>query len=179
MISWPNKQPLLVDGELMLRPWQESDIEFVYQACQDKLIKEFTTIPDPYLHTDASEFVLSRPKIYLNQAGFPYLGLFNGLPALSVSLHSIKSFDLTTELGYWVANESRGMGLASRAAKLLSDFAISIGYRRIEAYTLPENLGSQRTLIKSGFELEATLHNRLNRRNGVQSDGLLFAKFKI
>ena len=47
----------LREGELLLRPWRPDDAEAVYQACQDPLIPRWTTVPSPFLHEHARDFV--------------------------------------------------------------------------------------------------------------------------
>jgi RimJ/RimL family protein N-acetyltransferase len=60
---------------------------------------------------------------------------------------------------------------------MLADFAFAIGFRRLTAITLPENLASQKTLFKAGFELETVLRDRMTKRDGLQTNAVLFAKF--
>lgn len=56
-------------------------------------------------------------------------------------------------LGYWVDQEYAGRGLASAAVKVLVETArAELGLHRIEAGTLRHNVGSQRVLLKSGFQ---------------------------
>ncbi|MFG3207897.1 GNAT family N-acetyltransferase [Streptomyces sp. NPDC048192] len=56
-------------------------------------------------------------------------------------------------LGYWVAEDQQGRGIATAAVERVCHIARDgIGLHRIEATTLPENTGSQRVLHKCGFE---------------------------
>jgi ribosomal-protein-alanine N-acetyltransferase len=57
------------------------------------------------------------------------------------------------EVGYWVAREHNGRGLATQAVADVVEFAFGeAGLHRLEAGTLPDNLASQRVLEKNGFE---------------------------
>jgi RimJ/RimL family protein N-acetyltransferase len=60
---------------------------------------------------------------------------------------------------------------------MISDFGFAIGFRRLFAITLPDNLASQKSLLNAGFELETVLRDRMTRRNGSQADAVVFAKF--
>src|SRR5262249_28117736 len=52
-------------------------------------------------------------------------------------------------VGYWVAREHNGRGLASSAVADVAAFALTTaGLHRLEAATLPDNLASQRVLEK-------------------------------
>ncbi len=56
-------------------------------------------------------------------------------------------------LGYWVDSAYVGRGLASAAVRELVDLARgTLGLHRIEASTLLGNAGSQRVLLKAGFQ---------------------------
>ena len=177
MISWPISEPVLVDKALMLRPWHLDDVNSVYEICQDPMIQEFTTIPVPYTQEIAELWVRSSPQKYLEREKISLAGIRNGEIALSISLHSIHEFDHVGEIGYWVSPQARGEGLASHAVAMLTDFAFAIGFRRITAITLPENLASQKTLLNAGFELETVLRDGMTRRDGTQTNSVLFAKF--
>jgi RimJ/RimL family protein N-acetyltransferase len=60
---------------------------------------------------------------------------------------------------------------------MICDFGFAIGFRRLFAITLPDNLASQKTLLNAGFELETVLRDRMSRRDGTQADAVVFAKF--
>jgi RimJ/RimL family protein N-acetyltransferase len=55
----------------------------------------------------------------------------------------------------------RGRGYATRAAVLLSDWALDIGIVRVIAGTEPGNIGSQRVLQRAGFVREGFAQARL------------------
>lgn len=58
-------------------------------------------------------------------------------------------------LGYWVVPSARRGGLATRAAGLASEWALTLpDVARIEAWVEPDNVGSQRVVLAAGFELE-------------------------
>ncbi|GAA2036769.1 GNAT family N-acetyltransferase [Agromyces tropicus] len=60
---------------------------------------------------------------------------------------------LSANLGYWVASSANGRGLATDAARATLGLAFGeLGLHRVQAATLPHNLGSQRVLEKNGFE---------------------------
>jgi [ribosomal protein S5]-alanine N-acetyltransferase len=59
----------------------------------------------------------------------------------------------SANLGYFVAREANGRGVATRAIGLALGEAFGpLGLHRVEAGTLTDNIGSQRVLEKNGFE---------------------------
>lgn len=177
MISWPNSEPVLVDKALMLRPWHLDDVNSVYEICQDPAIQEFTTVPVPYTKEIAELWIRTSPQKYLEREKIALAGIRNGELVLSVSLHNIHEFDHVGEIGYWVSPSARGEGLATHAVEMLTDLAFAIGFRRVTALTLPDNLASQKTLLNAGFELETVLRDGMTKRDGSQTNAVLFAKF--
>lgn len=58
----------------------------------------------------------------------------------------------SASIGYWVARDRNGEGIASRAvAAALGVAFIELGLHRIQAETLLDNPASQRVLLKNGF----------------------------
>lgn len=56
-------------------------------------------------------------------------------------------------IGYWVAREHNGRGLASKAVAEAKAIAFKdLGLHRLQAETLPHNAASQRVLEHNGFE---------------------------
>jgi RimJ/RimL family protein N-acetyltransferase len=177
MISWPITEPVLVDQSLMLRPWHLDDVPAVYEICQDPTIQEFTTVPVPYTKEIADFWIRTSTQKYLEREKISLAGIRNGEIVLAVSIHGIHEFDHVGEIGYWVSPNARGEGLAALAVKMISDFGFAIGFRRLFAITLPDNLASQKSLVNAGFELETVLRDRMTRRNGTQANAIVFAKF--
>lgn len=177
MISWPPMEPVLVDSKLLLRPWAPEDSQKVFEICQDPLIQEFTTVPVPYTKEISDAWISSRQASYANREAIALAGVRNGELVLSVSIHSIHEFDHIGEVGYWVNPDARGEGLAALAVSMITEFGFGIGFRRLSAITLPENKASQKTLLNAGFEMETLLRDGMTRRDGTQTDAVLFAKF--
>jgi GrpB-like predicted nucleotidyltransferase (UPF0157 family) len=78
-------------------------------------------------------------------------------------------------VGYYLAAEARGRGLATRALKLLSRWGIEeLGLARIEVLAHPDNVGSQRVALRVGFQREGLLRSYRDRK-GERDDLLMFS----
>jgi RimJ/RimL family protein N-acetyltransferase len=64
--------------------------------------------------------------------------------------------DGCVEIGYGLAPSARGQGFAAEAVVALLAVAADHGVSRVIADTTPDNVASQRTLIRAGFHLVGT-----------------------
>ena len=72
----------------------------------------------------------------------------------------IISKNLCGEVNYYVASRHRGKGLALEALKALLQFGFQeIGLARIQARCEPENLSSERVMVKAGMRFEGIVEH--------------------
>jgi [ribosomal protein S5]-alanine N-acetyltransferase len=82
---------------------------------------------------------------------------------------------LSAWIGYWVASDATGGGVATAAAALGVDHCFGpVGLHRIEATVRPENVASRRVLAKLGFREEG-LYQRYLDVGGSWRDHLVYA----
>jgi [ribosomal protein S5]-alanine N-acetyltransferase len=92
---------------------------------------------------------LSRPI-----AGWRFAIVDDGRIAGSITISDVVrgAFE-SAHLGYWVAQDRNGRGLATAAVAAAVEFAFGPAkLHRLQAGTLVDNHGSQRVLEKNGFE---------------------------
>jgi ribosomal-protein-alanine N-acetyltransferase len=78
-------------------------------------------------------------------------------------------------VGYWVASDVTGGGIATAATALGVDHCLGpVGLHRVEATVRPDNLPSRRVLEKLGFRQEG-LHERYLDVGGGWRDHLVYA----
>ena len=181
MIWWPSEVPTLTYGALTLRPSRESDIESIYQACQDPLISHFTTVPANYTLEHAQSFVRQLdPEGLQSKREIRFIIESNKdvTPGLAgvISFHSPNFSNKVAEIGYWIAKEHRGKSIGTTAVKLLTNFGFeTMGWNRIEAMIDHDNEASKKVVTRAGYEHEGLLRQRVIRANGDVIDMDLFA----
>ena len=181
MIWWPSEVPTLTYGTLTLRPSRESDIESIYQACQDPLISHFTTVPANYTLEHAQSFVRQLdPEGLQNKREIRFIiessqGATPGLAGV-ISFHSPNFNNKVAEIGYWIAKEYRGKSIGTTAVKVLTNFGFeTMGWNRIEAMIDHDNEASKKVVTRAGYEYEGLLRQRVIRANGDVIDMDLYA----
>ena len=181
MIWWPSEVPVLSYGLLSLRPVRESDILEIFQACQDPLIPQFTTVPLNYSMADANYFVREKAPQYFAERKEILFVITTGNGEDEkfcgvISFHTIDLGNHAADLGYWIAASARGKGYGTQAAKLITRYGIeTMGFRRIAAQVDPANIPSKALLMSVGFELEGAMRNKVTGNDGSQKDMALFS----
>jgi [ribosomal protein S5]-alanine N-acetyltransferase len=79
------------------------------------------------------------------------------------------------DIGYWLLPEGRGRGLAARATRLVAEWALTLpGVARVELWTEPENVASQRVAERAGFHREGVLR-AYGQREGRRVDAVFYS----
>ena len=146
---------------LVLRTWQPEDGDALLQACQDPEIQRWTTLPSPYLPEHAEMFLTVCALRWVQ--GLATFAVVD--PGDTTLLGSISFVGLpeegVVEIGYWIAPEARGRGVATAATRLICDWALDVlGFNRIEWQAYVGNGGSRRVAQRCGFTFEGTLRGR-------------------
>ena len=175
MIWWPSEIPTLQYGRVTLRPPAESDVEQIFEACQDPLIPRFTTVPAEYTMAHALDYVqrvadsleLRRELPFVIEFGVGDDKEFAGV----ISFHTLSLDNHRAEIGYWIHGPMRGKGIGTIAAKMITNYGFTtMGFRRIEAAVDVDNSASQKLLMSAGYNKEGVLRQRVTRSNGSQID---------
>ena len=94
-----------------------------------------------------------------------------------VALHHFDPMRDTLEVGYWLFDEARGRGVATRAVQAATDHAFANGVYRMEAHVRLGHSASERVLERLGFEREGVKRRYLAPRRGARRrDALLAAR---
>lgn len=155
--------PVVVAGsEVVLRPWQDSDVEAIAVVAKDPEIavwNPFTRSPQDWIasRADWSEGDHASWAISPEATSSVVWG--------SISLFSIDADQAQAEIGFWIAPEFRRRGLATSALRLACTYAFEqLGLRRVVLIHGVENEGSCHTALSAGFAHEGT--HRLSYRYG-------------
>lgn len=175
MIWWPSEIPTLQYGRVTLRPPADSDVDEIFEACQDPLIPRFTTVPAEYTMAHALDYVQRVPSSLELRREFPFViefGVGGDKEFAGVmSLHTISIDNHRAEIGYWMQASMRGKGIGTIAAKMITNYGfLTMGFRHIEAAVDLDNIASQKLLASAGYSKEGILRQRVTRSDGSQID---------
>ena len=163
MPELPLPDPPLRSGRLALRPWAQSDAPSVVAACRDPLIARYVAaMPSPFGEADARTWLAGQEPA--RRAGLSLelaiVGAGCGDVLGAVALTSVNPDHARAAVGYWLAPQARGRGVATEALRLLAGWAFgSLDLARLELIAEPDNVASQRVAERCGFVREGLLRS--------------------
>jgi RimJ/RimL family protein N-acetyltransferase len=143
-----------------LRPPRHLDAPAVADACRDPQIHRWTFIPQPYRLEDAQGWIAAQDGARATGESLALLAVDvrdDGLlGAVGLTVRSREHDRL--EIGYWTAAEARGRGVATRAVRLLSGWALdALGAGRVELVPFLGNAASCRVAERAGYRREGVM----------------------
>ena len=166
--------PVFLRGSTIdLHPIDEEDLPFLQRLINEPAVWNSLSRAAPVTEHDEHEFYESA----VHSASQEHLLVcVEGQPVGIVGLHDINHTWGVAELGYFIDPSEQGMGYASEAVEVFSEYAFN--ERRIAkliAIVLANNEASIRVLSKNGFSQEGCL-NSYAFRHGRREDVVLYGK---
>jgi RimJ/RimL family protein N-acetyltransferase len=157
----------LSDERLRLRPPTLGDVDAITAACQDPEIPRWiAAIPSPYTVEDARWFVTSLAEP----------GWVSGEDLVwAITDRETGAFLGTVGLHPRLAGpQARGRGIMTDAVELVCAFGFGVqGLQRIEWQAVVGNDASRAVAERTGFVIEATLRQRLQRHDPDHPDRMV------
>ncbi len=94
----------------------------------------------------------------------------------AIGLVRVDCFHQRGGIGYWIAAQDRGAGVATRAVELLSSWCLEVlGLIRLEITPYVENVASQRVAERVGYVREDVLRAYFKGKRGHE-DVVMYAR---
>jgi RimJ/RimL family protein N-acetyltransferase len=170
----------LSDRRMRLRLMADADLPAIVAACQDPEIPRWTRIPEPYGEEDARAWLEQEVVLRSRgeQLGLVVVGPEDDRLLGSVGVVRFNWTEQRCELGYWVAREARGRGIASGAVRLLTAWLFqAMPIDRVEICAEPENTGSRRVAERAGFTFEGVLRSYILNK-GRRRDMAMYSRLR-
>ncbi|MBV1849471.1 GNAT family N-acetyltransferase [Catellatospora tritici] len=168
----------LTDGRVVLRRLTLADADDVY-ALQSLPEVAKTNLGGP-ITPEHLRYRCERAEsewLAGARADCAILDAATGAFAGDIGLFYQEPFTRQALIGYGLRPEFRGRGMATSAARLISDWALEqAGIIRVCAGTFPYNEASRNVLRRAGFEQEAYLKAKLPGRDGGRIDDIQFVR---
>lgn len=170
-MNLPTELPLC-----QLRPWCNADVDQLAALANDRMIWRNLThlFPHPYSEQDARDWVAiaNREDPPLHVAITLGSDIVGGIGIeVGTGIHA-----LTADVGYWVARDYWGRGIATAALRAWSQHLLSTTrLERLQAAVFAWNPASARVLERGGYTQEAVCRNSVFK-DGEVIDSLLYAR---
>lgn len=161
----------LTDNQLKLRAFRDSDSKRLAELCNNKKIWDNLRdyMPFPYTEDNANDFIKycqgENPQYTF---AIEYNGEFVGTIGL---VRQTDIYKLTAEIGYWIGEPYWGMGIATKAVQLITEYGFNeLGLVRIYTGVFAFNKASQRVLEKVGFKLECIFEKSVYKNDRIYDE---------
>ncbi|MEV8587248.1 GNAT family N-acetyltransferase [Streptomyces sp. NPDC051180] len=151
---------------LVLRPWCAEDIPSLIEACQDPVLRHWTShrVDD---EDEGARWLEAQRRGWTTGERFAFAVLEEGPGAQegtlvgNAVLKEVAGGGRAAEVGYWTAAHARGKGVAPRALEVLTAWAFAAfggdGLERLDLLHQVDNPASCRVASKSGYALDRVL----------------------
>jgi len=158
---------------ISLRGYTLEDLERLVALASNKNVSRYLvdTFPYPYTEEDGRYWIDSGSR---ENGSITKVIELSGLFVGSVGLTPKIGWEShVAEIGYWVAEDFWGKGIATSALEMMTKLAFTeLEFRKLMAPVLEPNIASMRVLEKCGYESEGCF------RNHVFKDGEYFDVFQ-
>ena len=153
--------------DILIRPFQHADadqfVEAVLESLQTVGVYMPWAIPGYSIDNALTWFdACANARDASSAYEFGIFSRSDGQLFGGCGLNQINRHHNFCNLGYWVRESAQRRGVATKAIKLLADFAFGeIKFTRLEIIIAEANIGSERAAQKSGAIYECTARNRI------------------
>jgi RimJ/RimL family protein N-acetyltransferase len=151
----------LGDGVVELSPWRARDLPALAEASRDSAITSITAVPPTASRAAGLEFI--RARLQAARAGealsMAILDSATGRTVGGINLNSLDWRRRAARAGYWVLVAHRQRGVASRALRLLTEWAFAgpLALEQLELRAEPGNAASIAVARSVGYAPAGTI----------------------
>lgn len=181
MIVFPENISL-EDERVLLRPLQESDLEFLLPFAQNEPETWYYSLNSPAGEDEMKKYIATTINLRTAKTEYPFI-VFDkraGRYAGSTRFYDIQMNNLTTQLGYtWYGKEFRRSGLNRHCKLLMLSYAFEQwGMERVEFRADARNERSVHAMKAIGCVVEGILRSNSTIEAGGRRDSIILSILK-
>ncbi|XVV17437.1 GNAT family N-acetyltransferase [Actinoplanes sp. CA-131856] len=161
-----------------LRPWRDTDIDFILTLTSDPLIPLISHIPATHDPDAARAFITAQNTRHTQGHGWAWAVVphHHDHPTGYVGALWTARTAGRASIGYWTGGQARRTGLTTDAVTTAATWLLThTGVARLEAYIEPWNTASARVAEKAGFQREGLMKS-FAPIGGERKDAYLYAR---
>ncbi|MDN3022328.1 GNAT family N-acetyltransferase [Streptomyces sp. S.PB5] len=160
---------------LVLRPFEESDIESLTEMMNDEQVVAWTSVPHPYTEADGRAWITELAPAERAEGRGIVFAVTEFLTQRLVGIVHLRNTDWkvrASEIAYVIAPWARGEGYASEAAFVTARWLFQDQkFERLELRTAADNTASQQVAQKIGCISEGVLRGAWIARARTEAGG--------
>ena len=160
--------PKLETERLILRRYEESDIEMQYDILTDGRLAKYIKFPN--LSKDEELECIKEWIKNANDSKYEKWVITlkdNNIPIGNISVNGIEKKHNYCNVGYVIMYDYWGKGYASEALKVVSDYLLDSGYYLVECSCNELNKQSSRVMEKAGMKLIGIKEKEVELSDGL------------
>ncbi len=150
----PTEQPRLATGELLLRPWVDTDATELLEVYADPDVQRWHV--ERMDTAEARAYATRWADLWRTGQRAGWAVERDDALAGRVTLTRLVLAEGHAEITYWTVPAARGTGVAPAAVEVVAAWAFGFGFHRLELQHSTQNPSSCRVAAKTGFLLEGT-----------------------
>ena len=170
MMAHPINEPFRLQTErLLLRSFELSDVDDVFEYSSDPEFHRYFNRPLPYTYSCAAQYVARQ--VLLDWSVRPHFAIVIDNKVIGGTGLRVNGQDQVGELGYAIARTHWGQGIATEASSAVMDWGFrTLGLHKVFARADLRNVGSWRVMEKLGMTREGVLRSHVRLRDEYSDD---------
>lgn len=169
--------PKLETERLILRRYNESDINVFYEIIHDKRLQNYITFPDLTFDQELEYIRNCMKDVETDKCEKWSIVLKDTNETIgNISVNTVVKKHNYCNVGYTVRYKYWGNGYASEALKAVSDYLLDSGYYLVECSCNELNKQSSRVMEKAGFVKDGYIANRRLNKDGTYSGAEFYSR---
>lgn len=171
--------PKIETDRLILRRYEENDIEMQYTILTDERLAKYVKFPRLSKEEELecikkwiSEADTSKYEKWVITLKGSHIAIGN------ISVNGIEKKHNYCNVGYVIMYDYWGNGYASEALKAVSNYLLDSGYYLVECSCNELNVQSSKVMLKAGFKKDGYIANRRLNKDGSYSGVEYYSKTK-
>ncbi len=171
--------PILKTERLILRRYNESDIDTFYNIISDERLQKYIPFPNLTKKEELEYIKRCMSDVETDKCEKWSIVLKSTNKSIgNISVNTIVKKHNYCNVGYVIQYDYWGNGYAAEALKVVSDYLLNSGYYLVECTCNELNKQSSRVMEKAGFKKDGYIPNRRLNKDGSYSGVVFYSKQK-
>ncbi len=169
--------PNLETDRLILRRYNETDLNAFYEILHDDRLHMYIPFPDLTMDEELEYIRKCMANVETDKCEKWSIVLKENNDTIgNISVNTVNKKHNYCDVGYVIRYDYWGHGYAAEALKVVSDYLLDSGYYLVECTCNELNTQSSKVMVKAGFTKDGYIPNRRLNKDGTYSGVEYYSK---